>query len=192
MDTDYKKEEHDFDPGDFQPGRIHRISDETTMFDTSMTPAIALWDPKYPHNVGAAVRAASCFGAKAVLFSGNRIPVGGPKGYRLPREERMKGYYDVTIINDDRFFDRFSKGVTPVAVEVRRKSESLPLFEHPEFPLYVFGPEDGSLPKVALRHCHRFVIIPSRHCLNLGNAVNVVLYDRAYKMGITSREGYDA
>ena len=37
-----------------------------------VAPAIALVNPKYPHNVGAAVRAASCFGIQQVWFSGNR------------------------------------------------------------------------------------------------------------------------
>jgi tRNA(Leu) C34 or U34 (ribose-2'-O)-methylase TrmL len=183
----FNKNEQDFNSEDFKPGRIYKIGKNTTMFSDDMTPSIALWNPKYPHNVGAAVRAASCFGAKAVIFSGNRIPVDNTKNSRLPREERMKGYYDVRIINDDYFFNRFSGNVVPVAVEVRKNSEPLPTFVHPDRPLYVFGPEDGSLPQTLLRHCQRFVIIPSRHCLNLGNAVNVVLYDRLYKAGIISR-----
>lgn len=91
----YSKNEHDFDPKDFKPGPIHRIDRDTVMFSDDMTPSIALWNPKYPHNVGAAVRAASCFGAKAVIFSGDRIPVDNKKGSRLPREERMKGYNDI-------------------------------------------------------------------------------------------------
>lgn len=103
----YKKNEHDFRIEDFKPGRIHKIGKNTTMFGDDMTPSIALWNPKYPHNVGAAVRAASCFGAKAVIFSGNRIPVDNTKSSRLPREERMKGYYDVKIINDDYFLSGF-------------------------------------------------------------------------------------
>jgi len=181
--------DHDFNPEDFEPGKIHRIGKSEKLFDTSMTPAIAMHNPKYPHNVGAAVRAASCFGARSVIFSGTRVPIEGEKGkYRLPREERMKGYRDVVILNDDRYFDRFSDHVTPVAVEVRNTSESLPNFAHPPNALYVFGPEDGSLPQVVLQHCHRFVIIPSKHCLNLGSAVNVILYDRLVKMGVTRQE----
>lgn len=104
-----------------------------------------------------------------------------------PGDTWLKKKYDVKIINDDYFFNRFSGNVVPVAVEVRKNSEPLPTFMHPERALYVFGPEDGSLPQTLLRHCQRFVIIPSRHCLNLGNAVNVVLYDRLYKAGIVSR-----
>ena len=126
----YKKDEHDFDPRAFKPGRIHRIGKDAVMFRDDMTPAVALWDPKYPHNVGAAVRAASCFGAKAVIFSGKRIPVDGKKASRLPREERMKGYYDITIINDDYFFNRFSpKVLTPWIAGNSASAKSKPAFE---------------------------------------------------------------
>ena len=36
-----------------------------------IAPAVALVDPKFPHNVGAAVRAASCYGVRQVWFSGD-------------------------------------------------------------------------------------------------------------------------
>lgn len=36
-------------------------------------------------------------------------------------------------------------------------------------------------PVAALTRCHRFVVIPSRSCLNLAASVNVVLYDRMVK-----------
>ena len=57
-----------------------------------ITPALALVDPKFPHNVGAAVRAASCYGVRQVWFSGDRVRLDGAKRQRLPREERMRGY----------------------------------------------------------------------------------------------------
>ena len=67
-----------------------------------------------------------------------------PRGKRLPREERMKGYRPVEMVRDDRVFDRFaSAGVKPIAVELRPDAESLVAFEHPADALYVFGPEDG-------------------------------------------------
>jgi tRNA(Leu) C34 or U34 (ribose-2'-O)-methylase TrmL len=144
-------------------------------------PAIALIDPKYPNNVGMIVRLASCYGLRQVWFTGHRVTLNAAKGERLPREERMKGYKEVELIHDDYLFDKFAADTVPVAIEVRAAAEALFSFEHPERALYVFGPEDGSIPKVQLRHCHRFLVIPTRHCLNLATAVATVLWDRESK-----------
>jgi tRNA(Leu) C34 or U34 (ribose-2'-O)-methylase TrmL len=146
-----------------------------------VTPSIALINPKFPHNVGAAIRIASCYGASQVWYTGNRIDLALGEKKRLPREERMKGYQDVDLIQNDYLFDQFPRDVVPVAIEVRKNAEPLHNFVHPENALYVFGPEDGSIPQVYLRHCHRFVVIPTRHCLNLAMAVGTVLYDRTAK-----------
>jgi tRNA(Leu) C34 or U34 (ribose-2'-O)-methylase TrmL len=152
-------------------------------------PAVALIDPKYPHNVGAALRACSCWGIGQLWWTGRRVTLDVPRGERLPREERMKGYRSVEIARDDQVFDRFQPGsVTPVAVELRPDAESLVTFEHPEDALYVFGPEDGSVPKPVRLLCHRFVVIPTHHCLNLAAAVNVVLYDRRFKRHLAGLE----
>ena len=142
-------------------------------------PGVLLIDPKFPRNVGTAIRTASSYGVGQVWYTGNRVKL--DDGKRLPREERMKGYKNVDLIQNDYPFDCFPKGVVPVAIEVRENSVPLFNFEHPENALYVFGPEDGSVPSQFLRHCHHFVIIPTRHCLNLGTAVSTVLYDRSQK-----------
>lgn len=145
--------------------------------------AILLIDPKYPHNLGAIVRTCAAFGVRDVRYTGNRIDRRLSELSRLPREERMRGYRSVDWRRTDRPFDDFPM-LTPVAIEVRENSESLPAFEHPADALYVFGPEDGSLTNVTLRHCHRFVAIPTRHCLNLSIAVSTVLYDRQAKISV--------
>jgi tRNA(Leu) C34 or U34 (ribose-2'-O)-methylase TrmL len=141
--------------------------------------AVALINPKYPHNVGASLRACAAFGADQLWVTGQRAEweITG-KGKRLPREERMKQYRDkVELIRSDRPFDSL-QGRTPVAVEIDPTAEPLATFRHPDNALYVFGPEDGSIPKVAKRFCHRFVIIPSDHCLNLAAAVSCILMHR--------------
>lgn len=156
-------------------------------------PAVILWNPKYPHNVGAALRAASCYGFKQVMYTGDRVNTILAERKRMPREERMRGYQDVKLINTDYPFDAFREvegqaKIVPVAVEISEKAELLPQFEHPENAIYVFGPEDGSLPSVALRHCHRHIIIPTAHCLNLATAVATVLYDRRAKRQMAGLE----
>ena len=146
-----------------------------------MKAAILLVDPKYPHNVGAVIRSCSCYGVEDLLYSGKRMDEEVDVMGRLPREERMRGYKEVKWRKELKPFD-VMKGFTPVAIEVLPSSVSLHSFVHPENALYVFGPEDGSLHGVTLRHCHHFVSIPTRHCLNLATAVSTVLYDRQHKM----------
>ncbi len=52
--SDDARQEHEFDPADFAPGKIHRVAEEAALFSEPRTPAVVLWDPKFPHNVGAA------------------------------------------------------------------------------------------------------------------------------------------
>lgn len=151
-------------------------------------PTIVLANPRFPHNVAGAIRMASAYGLEQVWMTGDRVKLDPEKGERLPREERMKGYGKVELVNCDYPFDAFPHGTVPVAVEVRDTSEQLPFFEHPENAAYVFGPEDGSIPKVMLRHCQRFVIIPTAHCLNLATAIGTVLYDRRAKRQLAGLE----
>ena len=150
-------------------------------------PAIVMCDPRDPFNVGAAVRAASCFGVQQVWVTGQRCAKRVWDAKRIPREERMKGFSDVDILLTDSPFDYF-KGAVPVAVELLPNSENLLAFEHPENAIYVFGPEDGSVTSSYRGLCHRRVFIPTKHCTNLGAAIYVTLYDRllkSYRQGNT-------
>jgi tRNA(Leu) C34 or U34 (ribose-2'-O)-methylase TrmL len=144
-----------------------------------LPPALVLENPKYPHNVAAALRACSCYGIGQLWYTGNRIRL--DDGQRLPREERMRGYHDVEWRQYDYPFDQFDDKVTPVAVELVPGAECLVDFEHPENAVYVFGPEDGSLSRVYKTFCHRFIQIPTRHCTNLSAAIYITLYDRMAK-----------
>lgn len=162
-----------------------------------VAPALVLHDPKYARNVSSIVRLASGYGFKQVWYTGDRVSLtdpdknldaksgkGGKKGLgkaRLPREERMKGYKKVEIIQYDQPFDCFPKGSVPVAVELRPGAQMLHHFEHPENAVYVFGPEDGSVPSQHLAKCHSLLFIPVEHCLNLATAVATVLWDRKQK-----------
>lgn len=150
-----------------------------------MSAMVLMIDPKYDHNVGAAVRACAVFGATTLRWTGDRVTLDG----RIPREERLKDYRDRVDFRPvgshlaARPIDQYVRwGVTPVAVERRAAAESLVEFDHPERAVYVFGPEDGGLTRGILGACHRFVCIPGDGGpLNLAAAINVVLYDRIAK-----------
>lgn len=147
------------------------------------TPAVVLVNPKHAHNVGNALRACAALGSPTLYVTGQRVQwdVHG-KSQRLPREERMKSYKDdVEILRGERPFSDLGSGIVPVAVEISPTAEPLALFEHPDQACYVFGPEDGSIPKSIKVLCHRFLILPTAHCINLAAAVNCVLMDRRVK-----------
>lgn len=156
--------------------------------------AVVLVNPKTPYNVGSVIRACSIFGVPMLRWTGTRIDAANARRKagssahkdRLPREERMKDYYGVDWREGgDRVITELCRkhALTPVAVEVMASAEPLDVFEHPERPLYVFGPEDGSIPPGVLSVCHRFITIPTLTTspLNLAAAVNIVLYDRYVK-----------
>jgi tRNA(Leu) C34 or U34 (ribose-2'-O)-methylase TrmL len=138
------------------------------------TPAVLLWNPKHAVNVGGALRNCAAWGMEQLWISGSRWE--NETARRLPREERMRIYTEeVEIYRSERPFDHFPAGTTPVAVELRSTAEVLTWdWEFPANPLFVFGPEDGSLGGAVPGLCHRQLVIPSRHCLNLANAVGVI------------------
>jgi tRNA(Leu) C34 or U34 (ribose-2'-O)-methylase TrmL len=148
--------------------------------------SVVLINPKYDYNVGGALRACSCWGASTLRWTGDRVRFDRNDKARIPREERMKGYTDVDFARTQRPLDGLDG--TPVVVELREHAECLTLFEHPEDAIYIFGPEDGSVPKGYLHLAHRFVFIPTHHCLNLSAAVNVVLGHRRFSRQLAGVE----
>lgn len=138
---------------------------------------IVLQQPKYVQNLGSVVRACSCWSAEELIWTGQRIKLDMD---RLPRELRMEAYSDVLVTRSERPFDLYPD-FTPVCIELLSGSMPLPQFQHPTNAMYIFGPEDGSVSQVFRRLCHRFVYVPTKHCLNLAATVNVVLYDRLIK-----------
>jgi tRNA G18 (ribose-2'-O)-methylase SpoU len=150
------------------------------------TPTVILNRVKYPHNLAAAIRACSCFGVDSLVWTGSRFSFAA--GERLPREERMRGYANVTWVESERPFDMLPEGTTPVCIELVPSAVPLTHFVHPKQPAYVFGPEDGHVSQAFRGLCHQFVFIPSYHCLNLSAALNVVLADRLMKRQLLGLE----
>ena len=152
-------------------------------------PAVVLANPKYLANLAEMIRNCAVFGLNTLCWTGDRIQVPtGKKADRLPREERMRDYETVRVINNDFPLHLFKADIVPVAVELLPGAVPLPYFEHPDNAVYVFGPEDGSIPTGLRAMCHHFVRIPSLHCLNLAQAGGITLYDRQVKRAAAGKD----
>lgn len=146
--------------------------------------AIGLENPKTPDNVGSVLRAVGCFNAQAVYYTGQRYDIAA-KHHTDTKNVQSR----VPLARTDSWAElkaQLPEGTKMVCVELALGATSLPEFEHPERALYVFGPEDGSLAKAAVSAADAVVYIPTIGCLNLAATVNVLLYDRLLKRGLSA------
>lgn len=135
--------------------------------------AIGLTQPKFSTNVGGAFRAAYCYGAAMIAIEGKR--------FERQAADTTKAHRSIPLLRADNVMDLVPFDCVPVAIELVDGAESLVDFVHPERAFYVFGPEDGSIPKSRLERCARVIQVPTKACMNLAATVNVVLYDRMAK-----------
>lgn len=145
--------------------------------------AIALWNPKNPHNVGGCLRAAGCYGVDLVVIGGSRRV----KSLAYLPTDVSRDWQHIPTLQPEDPFDAMPLGAIPIAVDLIPDAIPLPDFVHPERAFYVFGPEDGTLQKTILRRCKYHVMVPTIGCMNLAASVNVILYDRMSKI---HRKGY--
>lgn len=144
--------------------------------ENQATAAIALCNPKSPSNVGAVMRAAGCYGASAIYYSGSRF------------ERAAKYHTDTHNVNQtipltpvDSFIGLANDQQQLVCIELVEGATPLPEFVHPKHGLYIFGPEDGSIDQAIIDVADAVVYIPTVGCMNLAATVNVLLYDRMAK-----------
>lgn len=137
---------------------------------------IALTNPKSPTNVGAVLRAAGCFGASQIVYSGNRYDIA--KKYATDTQQAIDS---VSLTRVEDFVAAKPEGYALVCVDLVEGAVPLPSFEHPEKSMYLFGPEDGSLKQEVIDQADHVVYMPTKGSLNLAASVNVVLYDRTAK-----------
>lgn len=135
--------------------------------------AIGLYQPKHDSNVGGAMRAAACFGVSLVAIQGKRF-------YRYA-SDTPKAYRKLPVIETDDLFNVIPYDCIPIAVELAEGADDLRRFYHPRRAFYIFGAEDGGVPRQVLHRCRDVVYIPTARSLNLAATVNVVLYDRLAK-----------
>jgi len=138
---------------------------------------VGLFRPKTSENVGGVLRAAHCYGVA-------QVNIHGARGKALSHQcnTTMAHRHIPTFIVDD-VLQYVPYDCQVVAVDLCDGAEPLTSFQHPQRAMYVFGPEDGTLGKRHTDRAQHTVFIPTRGCMNLAAAVNVVLYDRLLKSG---------
>lgn len=137
---------------------------------------IGLVNPKSPANVGAVMRAAGCYQATAIRYTGERFD----RAARY-RTDTKNVQSKIPLTSVDCLYEALPADVKVVCVEFAEGATSLPDFVHPERALYVFGPEDGSIPQHMVDRADHVVYVPTVGCMNLAASVNVLLYDRLSK-----------
>lgn len=137
---------------------------------------LALTNPKSPTNVGAVMRAAGCFQAHKVLYTGNRFDIAAKF-----QTDTKKVSSRIALEKVDNFFDQVPPEAKVVCVDLVEGAIPLMDFDHPPHAIYVFGPEDSSISQEDISKADAVVYIPTIGCLNLAATVNVLLYDRLAK-----------
>ena len=145
---------------------------------------IGLVNPKSPSNVGSVLRASGCFGVDKIYYSGERYARAAEfsKGHgRVNHSDTNNASETISLNQSLDLLAEKTLEMKVVCVELVEGATALPSFEHPDQALYIFGPEDGSIPQVIIDEADAVVFMPTVGCLNLAATVNVLLYDRVAK-----------
>jgi tRNA/rRNA methyltransferase len=149
---------------------------------------IVLQRPRYPENIGSAVRAMCNMGMR-------RLVVVSPENYDLQRVYRLATHAAREVVDEIALFDdlktaltdyHFVVGTTARLGGERKRivtpggmaAEVAEISRENQVAL-VFGPEDRGLSNADLRLCHRLVNIPTADfsSLNLAQAVMILCYE---------------
>ena len=140
-----------------------------------MISAIGLHNPKTPENIGGVLRAAFAYDANLVAIQGRR--------YRRVGTDTPSAYKHIPVLNDINLKSVIPYNCIPIAVDIVDEAIPLHKFGHPKNAFYIFGAEDATLGEQVLSWCKYKIYVPTKVCMNLAAAVNVVLYDRMAKLG---------
>ncbi|MGK2234052.1 MAG: tRNA(Leu) C34 or U34 (ribose-2'-O)-methylase TrmL [Colwellia sp.] len=137
---------------------------------------IGLTDPKSPSNVGAVMRAAGCYQANEVRYTGVRY-ARAAKFHTDTKDALRK----IPLNAVESLITDLPEEQRVICVDLVEGAIPLPEFEHPENALYIFGPEDGTIAQNVIDAADAVVYVPTIGCMNLAASVNVLLYDRLAK-----------
>ncbi|WOT04012.1 RNA methyltransferase [Shewanella youngdeokensis] len=147
--------------------------------------AIGLVNPKSPTNVGGIMRAAGCYQADAVFYTGKRYPLAASNGTAQYNTDTKAASEKIPLTGVESLVDAIDADVSIICVDLVEGAIPLPEFEHPDKAIYIFGPEDGTISQQVINRADAVVYVPTVGCMNLAASVNVLLYDRLAKSNVT-------
>jgi len=148
---------------------------------------IALTNPKSPTNVGAVMRAAGCYQADQVLYTGRRYEQAAKYNKDTLKTDTKNAQGKIPLLAVDDFIsikgslENIPSTTKIICVDLVEGATPLPHFIHPQHAVYIFGPEDGTIKQQVIDYADDVVYIPTVGCMNLAASVNVLLYDRLAK-----------
>ena len=141
---------------------------------------IGLINPKSPTNVGGVMRACGCYGANQVSYTGKRYEFAA-KNFTQYNTDTKHISKKVPLNGVTDLLENLPEDMEIVCVDLVEGATALPEFTHPQNAIYIFGPEDGTIPQVVINKADSVVYVPTIGCMNLAASVNVLLYDRLAK-----------
>lgn len=142
---------------------------------------IGLVNPKSPTNVGGIMRAAGCYRADEVRYTGKRYPLAAKNRGEQYNTDTKRASLSIPLIGVDCLLEGLDEDMQVICVDLVEGAIPLPQFSHPSKAIYLFGPEDGTIDQALIDRADAVVYVPTVGCMNLASSVNVLLYDRLAK-----------
>jgi tRNA(Leu) C34 or U34 (ribose-2'-O)-methylase TrmL len=133
---------------------------------------VALYQPQTETNWGTVLRSAYNFNASFIMTIGRKYE---RQCSDTVNASKNLPYYHYESMRD--FLNGMPEDCALIRVEVDG-DKKLETFTHPKRAVYLFGPENGTVPKLAEEYS---LSIETNRCLNLAVAASVVMYDRHAK-----------
>lgn len=161
---------------------MNELSTVGTLIEQNQNPqvVIGLVNPKTPVNVAGIMRASGCYQVNQVLYTGKRYEYAAmhETQYEVDKQQASK---TIPLIGVDDLLAQVDEDTQIVCVDLVEGAIPLPNFVHPDKAIYIFGPEDGTIPQAIIDKADSVVYVPTVGCMNLAASVNVLLYDRLAK-----------
>jgi hypothetical protein len=119
------------------------------------------------------MRAAYNYNVSAIYIRGKR--------YTRTKEDTPKAYASIPLVLTDDLYKVIPFDCVPVGVDIVPRAQPIYDYVHPERAFYIFGAEDATLGDRVLSWCRDVIYVPTKSCMNLAAAANVILYDRLNK-----------